>query len=155
MAGEFVPIGSGNSRTSASTIHRRHRRSPSLETLDERILRSSGYGSFSSNLLFREGRTMTSRPPPKHHKLSLGDRLISALVCGLWGFATMVFVWVIAFNFVFVPMNDAVWALCIWTTWTAGGVAAALGLLLQPERVMDGFAKVWGVIDRWLRGVDR
>lgn len=155
MAREFVPTGSGNGRTTSSTIHRRHRRSPSLETLDERILRSSGLGSCPSNSLFREGRTMTSRPPAKDHKLTLGDRLISALLCGLCGFATMVFVWVIGFNSVFVPMNDLVWTLCIWTTWTAAGVAAALGFVLRPERVMDGFAKVWGVIDQWLRGEER
>jgi hypothetical protein len=67
----------------------------------------------------------------------------------------MVFVWVVAFNSVFVPMNDVVWTLCIWTTWVASGSTAALGLLLRPERMMDGFGKVWGVIEQWLRGEDR
>jgi hypothetical protein len=155
MAREFVPIGSGNGRPTSSAIHRYHRRSPSLETFDERIVRFSGYGLCSSNSLIREGRTMTFRPPAKDDSLTLRDRLISALLCGLWGFATMVFVWVIAFNSVFVPMNDAVWTLCTWTTWMASGAAAALGLFLRPERMMDGFAKVWDVIDHWLRGDDR
>jgi hypothetical protein len=159
MAREFCSSGSGTGTTALSTIARRHPRSPSLETLDERIRRCSRLqGSSSSAFVAFEGRTMASQRPGQDHKLTLGDRLISALLCGLWGFATLVFVWVIAFNYVFVPMTgdaDVVWTLCTWTTWTAGGVAAALGLLLGPERVMDGFGKVWGALDEWLRSEDR
>jgi hypothetical protein len=159
MAGEFFPSGSGTGATTFSTIGRRYRRSTSLETFEERIRRSSRlHGSYSSATLAFEGRTMTSRRPAQDHKPTLGDRLISALLCGLWGFATLVFVWVIAFNYVFVPIKgaaDVVWTLCTYTTWTAGGVAAALGFILGPERVMDGFGKVWAAIDQWLRGEDR
>jgi hypothetical protein len=156
MVRELFPLAAGTGATIASAIGRHHRGSPSRETLDERMLRSSRlHGSYSSNSPAFEGRSMTSHRPPQGHKLTLGDRLIAALLCGLWAFATMVFIWVIAFNSIFVPINDVVWTLCTWTTCLASGVAAALGLLLRPERMMDGFAKVWATIDQWLRGEDR
>lgn len=155
MARRLFPIESGNGTGTAATSGTWHRRVRLRETLDERILGTSSLRSpDSSHSQAIEGRPVTSRPVQEDEKLTLGDRLISALLCGLWGFATMVFVWVIAFDFVFVPMNDFVWTLCTWTTWIASGAAAALGLLLGPERMMDGFARVWSAIDQWLRGED-
>src|SRR5262249_19677188 len=140
----FFPIESGTGTTASSTIGRRHGHSLSLEALDKRILRSSMSSSNSSYAPAFESRTMTSHQPRQNHKLILGDRLITALLCGLWGFATAVFACLVAFHFVLVPMNDVAWTLCTWTTWTASGVAAALGFLLEPERIMDGFGIVWG-----------
>jgi hypothetical protein len=152
MVSEFLRIRFGKRTTAASTTGRPHRGSPSLETVEERILLASTlHDSPSSNCLAVGHPRMTSHRLRRKNELPLVDRLVSTLPSGLCGLATMAFTWLLVFSVVSVPFDDVVWMLCTWTTCVAGVVGAAAGFLLRPERVMDGFGKVWGAIYRLLR----
>ena len=80
--------------------------------------------------------------PPQDQGLSLGDRLISALLGGFCGFATMLLIWLLVVH----PGRDGQAQPPFSWTWIAGAVAAAAGFLVGPERMMDGLGRVWGAI---------
>jgi hypothetical protein len=93
---------------------------------------------------------MTGDRPARNHELTLGDRVISALLGGLCGFSTMLLIWFLVLNLGGRRGDDI--ALPFFWTWIAGGVAGAAGFLAGPERMMDGFGKVWRVIGWMLWG---
>ena len=84
--------------------------------------------------------------PPQDQGLSLGDRLISALLGGLCGFATMLLIWLLVVH----PGLDGEAQPPFSWTWIGGAVAAAAGFVVGPERMMDGFGRVWGAIGAML-----
>ncbi len=79
--------------------------------------------------------------PPRQPKLTTGDRLVTALLAGIFGFGTMVVIWFLVLNLGAHAAED-LWFPFSWT-WIAGGLAAALGFALGPERMVDGFGGVW------------
>jgi hypothetical protein len=88
---------------------------------------------------------------PQDQGLSLGDRLISALLGGLCGFATMLLIWLLVVH----PRQDGEAQPPFSWTWIMGAFTAAAGFVVGPERMMDGLGRVWGAIGGPLWGERR
>jgi hypothetical protein len=88
--------------------------------------------------------------PPQQPTLTIGDRLVTALLAGVFGFGTMLVIWFLVLNLGAHSGEDL--ALPFSWTWIAGGMAATLGFVVGPERMVDGFEGVWrglGAIMFW------
>ena len=84
-------------------------------------------------------------PPSKSNKseaLTLGDRLVTALLGGICAFVTMLVVWFVVIYVGGRTGNDV--SLPFYWTWVVGLAVAGLAALAGPERTMDVFEKVWG-----------
>jgi hypothetical protein len=84
--------------------------------------------------------------PPKQQKLSVGDRAVTALLAGVFGFGTMVLIWFLVLNLGAHADEDLFFPF-FWT-WIAGGLAAAVGFAVGPERMVDGFEGVWSALGK-------
>jgi hypothetical protein len=83
---------------------------------------------------------------PKQPNLTLGDRLIAALLAGVFGFLTMSLIWFLVLNFGAHSGEDI--SLPFSWTWIVSGMAAVLGFAVGPERMVDGFSGVWHALGR-------
>ena len=87
-------------------------------------------------------------------KLTIGDRLITALMGGICGFATMLIVWFLVLNLGAHSGEDL--SLPFHWVWTGTALAAVVGFLAGPERMMDGFQTAWRALGSIMFGrVDR
>ena len=89
---------------------------------------------------------MAAKQPRHNEPLTLGDRLISALVGGLCGFATMLVIWFVVL-YVGGRVGEDVTLPFVWV-WAGSGVVAGVGILLGPERMLDTLGGVWAVLGR-------
>lgn len=76
--------------------------------------------------------------------LTYGDRLVTALIGGVCGFLTMAVVWFLVMYAASRSGNDL--ALPFYWTWVVAGGVAASASLAGPERTMDAFEWVWGLL---------
>ncbi len=83
---------------------------------------------------------MAARQP----QLTPGDRLISALMAGILGFATMLLIWMIVLYLGGQAGQDVSFPF-LWN-WVVAGLSAVTGFFVGPERMLDGFGAVWRVI---------
>jgi hypothetical protein len=91
--------------------------------------------------------------PPKQPRLTIGDRAVSALLAGIFGFGTMAVIWFLVLNLGAHTGVD-LWFPFSWA-WIAGGLTAALGFVVGPERMVDGFEGTWRALAKLcFRGVD-
>lgn len=84
---------------------------------------------------------------PKRHAqppLTLGDRVITALLGGICGFATTIVIWFVVM-YVGGRRGEDVSFPFYWT-FIVGGVTASLAFVAGPERTMDAFEGIWGFI---------
>jgi hypothetical protein len=96
-----------------------------------------------------EGRSWPSdrRGEPE---LTVGDRLVTAMMGFVCAFLTMCLVWFIALRYSGGSMEPPLpFSWC----WIVGLVVGAAGFLMGPERMMDGFGKVWGAFGAVFRMV--
>ena len=84
------------------------------------------------------------RKPANGRKPSLGDRAISGLIGGILSFATMLLVWLTMLSLF--PNREAGPLLPFIWTWIGGLAGASAGILIGPERLMDGFQSIWRLI---------
>jgi hypothetical protein len=89
-----------------------------------------------------DGGTIVATRRKGEPELTVGDRLVTALIGFVCAFLTMCLVWLIALRFSRGAMEPP---LPFYWSWIVGLVAGASGFLMGPERMMDGFGKVWGV----------
>lgn len=85
-------------------------------------------------------------------EITIGDRLITALMGFLCAFATMCLVWFLALRFIHVGLEAP---LPFYWTWIVGLLGGAAGLVAGPERTMDAFGAVWKAIGSMLFWHDR
>lgn len=76
-------------------------------------------------------------------KLTIGDRLITALMGFIVTFLTMCVVWLVILRFWFVAANSP--PPFHWT-WIVGLVTAGAGFVTGPEPMLRGIGAVWGTI---------
>jgi hypothetical protein len=76
-------------------------------------------------------------------KLTIGDRLLTALVGFVLVFLTMCVVWLLMLRIWFAATDTP---LPFHWTWTVGLVAAVVGFMVGPEPMMDGIGAVWSAI---------
>ena len=92
--------------------------------------------------LIEGGRLLSARRTRKP-KLTIGDRLITALMGFIVAFLTMCLLWLLILRIWFAAADTP--PPFHWT-WIAGLVAAAGGFLFGPERMLDGIGAVWRAI---------
>ncbi len=80
----------------------------------------------------------------KQPQLTPGDRLISALMAGILGFATMLLIWLVVLYLGGHAGEDV--SLPFFWNRIVAGLAAGTGFIVGPERMLDGFGAVWRVI---------
>jgi hypothetical protein len=78
---------------------------------------------------------------PVRDKMTVGDRLITALMGGVCGFGTLLLVWFLVLNLGAHSGEDL--SLPFHWVWAGTALAAVVGFLAGPERMMDGFQSVW------------
>lgn len=83
-------------------------------------------------------------------ELTVGDRLVTAVMGFLGAFLTMGVVWLIALRYSQGAMEPP---LPFYWSWIAGLVAGVAGFLVGPERMMDGFGRVWALFGAVFRVV--
>jgi H+/Cl- antiporter ClcA len=83
-------------------------------------------------------------------ELTVGDRLVTALIGFVCAFLTMCLVWLIALRYSRGAMEPP---LPFYWCGIVGFIAGTFGSLMGPERMMDGFGKVWGVFGAVFRFV--
>ncbi len=81
---------------------------------------------------------------PRKPQLTAADRLITALMAGILGFATMLVIWLIVLYLGGQDGEDLEIPF-LWN-WIVAGLAAVTGFVVGPERMLDGFGAVWRVI---------
>jgi hypothetical protein len=97
---------------------------------------------------------MPSEPTKQAETLTFGDRFVTALLGGICSFGTMLVIWFVVMYVGGRAGNDV--AFPFYWVWIVSGTVAALAFLAGPERTMDVFEKVWGLIGLVLfRRVDR
>ena len=79
--------------------------------------------------------------PSKAYEAYPGDRCVTALLAGIFGFGTMTVIWFLVLN-LGAHAGEDLWFPFSWT-WIAGALAAAVGFVVGPERMVDGFEGVW------------
>ncbi len=89
---------------------------------------------------------MVTRRRRNEPALTVGDRLVTAMMGFLLAFLTMSLVWLVALRF----FGDGPEAPLLFRwCWMVGLVAGAAGYVAGPERMMDAFGTIW----RWIGGV--
>ena len=81
---------------------------------------------------------------PRKPQYTAADRLISALMAGILGFATMLVIWLIVLYLGGQAGEDV--EIPFFWNWIVAGIAGVTGFLVGPERMLDGFGVVWRVI---------
>lgn len=81
-----------------------------------------------------------SADPP----LTFGDRLVTALLGGICGFATTIVIWFVVMYVGGRHGSDV--SFPFYWTLIAGGVVASIAFVAGPERTMDAFEKIWGIV---------
>ena len=84
--------------------------------------------------------------PPKQPKLTFGDRVVTALLAGIFGFGTMAVIWFLVLN-LGAHSGEDLWFPFSWA-WIAGGLTAAVGFVVGPERMVDGFEGTWRALGK-------
>lgn len=88
--------------------------------------------------------------PPKQAKpgepLTFGDRVVTALLGGLAGFGTMILVWLVVMYLGGRRSQDE--SFPFYWTWIVALAVAAVSFVAGPERTMDAFDTVWGLIGK-------
>lgn len=92
------------------------------------------------------GSKRGAQPP-----LAFGDRLVTALLGGICGFATTILIWFVVMYVGGRHGSDVSFPFS-WT-FIVGGVTASLAFVAGPERTMDTFEGIWRFIGRffWTR----
>ncbi|MHB1555940.1 MAG: hypothetical protein ACYC61_00535 [Isosphaeraceae bacterium] len=78
-------------------------------------------------------------------ELTVGDRLVTALMGFVGAFLTMCVVWLIAMR---AMPHEKDPPIPFAATWIVGLVVGVVGFAAGPERMMDGFGAVWASIGR-------
>jgi hypothetical protein len=78
----------------------------------------------------------------KSPEQTVGDRFISALMGGILAFGTMLVVWFVIMYLGGRAGQDV--SFPFYWVWIVAGLAAVVGFAAGPERLMDGFASLWG-----------
>jgi hypothetical protein len=91
---------------------------------------------------FQGASLVTSRRTGEPN-LTIGDRLITALMGFVVAFLTMCVIWFLTLRIWFAATDDA--PPFHWT-WIVGLMAGAAGFAVGPERMMDGVGAVWRAI---------
>lgn len=93
---------------------------------------------------------MPPKQPGPSEKLTVGDRLVSALVGGACASATAALVWFLVLSAGGRTGHDV--ALPFWWAYAVAGGAAAAGFVLGPERLLDVLGRVWRLLGSVLFG---
>ena len=83
-------------------------------------------------------------PPKKAEPLTFTDRVVTALLGGICSFATMLVVWFVVMYAGGRTGHDV--ALPFYWNWVVSGTVAALAFVAGPDRTMDAFEKIWGLV---------
>lgn len=95
---------------------------------------------------------MVTRRRRNEPALTVGDRLVTAMMGFLLAFLTMCLVWLVALRYF---GNGPESPLSFHACWMVGLVAGAAGSIVGPERMMDAFGAVWRTIGGVLLGRNR
>jgi hypothetical protein len=91
---------------------------------------------------FQGARLVTNRRM-REPTLTVGDRLITALMGFVVAFLTMCVIWFLTLRIWFEATDNP--PPFHWT-WIVGLMAGAVGFVIGPERMMDGVGTVWRAI---------
>lgn len=114
--------------------------------------RAVGHGGAAGVHRTIEGGTLVAARRTGEPKLTIGDRLLTALMGFLVAFLTMCLVWLLTLQFWFVATDRP---LPFHWTWIVALVAAVAGFLIGPERMMNGFRILWAAIGAILNRPNR
>jgi hypothetical protein len=87
---------------------------------------------------------MPVKQPRQGERLTLGDRLVTALLAGVLGFGSMLVVWFIVLYAGGRARNDV--SLQFEWVWIVTGTLATLAFFAGPEHTMNGFEKLWALV---------
>ncbi len=93
---------------------------------------------------------MPPRQPKQGEPLTVGDRVVTALLGGICAFGTMLLIWFLVLYGAGRSGEDVTMPFSV--VWLVSGVVAALAFMAGPERMLDAFEMVWGVFGRIFLG---